>query len=530
MNIALVVKLREDLAGAQYSLTGLTALWGAAAEGARRRGVFAPARRVLAGRERTPLTTLGRLFLLGEEVSAEELDAALPTLGSAGAAELGLVAHGANSVFHAVLSVNPVTLVGKAGEQTLQRGGATEWWIISDLDDELRGGPAGPDHVMGVGGATRTLISQLPPVTGGAALDLGTGCGIVAMHLAELGAERVVATDISERALKLAAANAELNGFAGRIEFRLGSLFEPVAGEDFSLIVSNPPFVITPRSASEGARYEYRDGGMTGDELAATVVREAPGFLAPAGAFVCLANWETEWGGRGLERVRGWILDAAERNGSALDAWVIERDRVDTVQYAETWARDGGARPGQPEFDTLLEAWLEDFGARHVVTIGLGAIHIRRAAVAGTQDGRSASVIHVDQATGGLAATELGAALNATFTAGVAAERASDAEVLATRWVRARDVREERIHTPGEESPNAIALITDRPIERRVAADTLLAAALGACDGDLTLQQIADALATLLEVDATAAREALVAGVRELAWLGMVAAEGAGQL
>ncbi|MFT4231258.1 MAG: methyltransferase, partial [Leucobacter sp.] len=105
---------------------------------------------------------------------------------------------------------------------------------------------------------------------------------------------------------------------------------------------------------------------------------------------------------------------------------------------------------------------------------------------------------------------------------GAAAERMSDAEVLAARWLLDDAVREEREHRPGEEAPRAITLVTDRPVARRVTADPLLAAAVGACDGELTLGQIADALATILEVDAGAASEALVAGVRELAWLGML--------
>ncbi|WP_244303345.1 hypothetical protein [Leucobacter coleopterorum] len=53
-------------------------------------------------------------------------------------------------------------------------------------------------------------------------------------------------------------------------------------------------------------------------------------------------------------------------------------------------------------------------------------------------------------------------------------------------------------------------------------ADPLLAAAVGACDGDLTLGQIADALATLLEVDAAAAEEALITSTRELVWMGIL--------
>ena len=542
VNSGLISKLRSDLLAARYSLASLATLWGRAAEDARRRGVFQPALRVLAQRDPAPNATLGRVFLLGATATAAELNAALPALGAAGAAELGLVvpagsAASAGSVapaasaasavsvaeFRAALSLNPVDFSGLA-EIGLAEAGPLEWWILSDLDDELRRAPARPDHVMGVGGATRTLLAQVPPNAVARALDLGTGCGVIAMYLTHLGTGHTVATDISERALMLARANAQLNGFDGRIEFRLGSLFEPVADELFDLIVSNPPFVITPRGDDAAERYEYRDGGMTGDELAATVVREAPRHLAAGGALVCLANWETEWGGHGLERVRGWIREAAANAGTALDGWVIERDRVDTAQYAETWARDGGARPGQPEFETLLTAWLDDFGARRVVSVGLGAIHLRRPAAAPetTATPAESSVIHAEQATGALASHGLGAALRAAFDAGAAAARASDADVLATRWVRAEGVAEERVYTPGEESPSAITLVTDLPIARRVAADTLLAAAVGVCDGELTLGQIADALATLLEVDAAAAGEALVAGVRELAWLGML--------
>ncbi|WP_206427590.1 hypothetical protein [Leucobacter chromiireducens] len=301
------------------------------------------------------------------------------------------------------------------------------------------------------------------------------------------------------------------------IEFRAGSLFAPVAGEQFDLILSNPPFVITPRTG-EGPVYEYRDGGLVGDALAEAVVTAGPAHLAPGGTLLCLANWETPWGGNGLSRVADWLDAAARDAGPALSAWVIERDRVDPMQYAETWARDGGARPGSAEFDGLLDAWLEDFAARRVVAIGLGAIRIRREAL----PAEPRLLVHVEQATGALAGAGLGDQLEAAFAAGSAAARMSDAEVLATRWLVSDAVSDERIHAPGAEAPHAITLVTDRPIARRVTADPLLAAAVGASDGDLTLGQIADALAQLLEVDEGAAREAIVSGARELAWLGML--------
>lgn len=509
----LIDLLAADLAAADFSTAAVETLLGEAADRARQAGTVLPAQRILCQRPGSSLATLTRLFLLGDAVPADQVDAALPALGSAGLMGLELVAidHSdpGTSALRATHSLNPVSVNDDAA--------AHNWWIVSDLDDHLRGGPAQSDHVMGVGGATRSLIAQLPPGNEpGVALDLGTGCGIVALHLA-LRSARVIATDISERALALGRLNARLNGFADRIEFRVGNLFAPVAGEEFALIASNPPFVITPRIADEPV-YEYRDGGRSGDELAADVVRQGARHLAPGGTLVCLANWESPWGGNGLERVRGWIA-AAEQPGLA--AWVIERDRLDPLGYAQMWARDGGERPGSAGYDRKLAAWLDDFEARRVVSIGLGSIRISR-----TSSTEPEPLVHLEQAAGAIAAEQTGRAFASAFEAGVRAARMTDVEVLESTWVRDDAVTEHREHEPGVEAPRAIALSTERPIARRVAADPLLAAAIGACDGDLTLVQIADALATLLEVDEAAAREALVASVRELTWLGMVSAQG----
>ncbi|WP_336659309.1 DUF7059 domain-containing protein [Leucobacter sp. USHLN153] len=556
MQLELVEHLRSDLASAGYGLDAVTALLDEGAEAARHRGVFAPARRAIAQRASAggatdALATLTRLLLLGEALEASEVDAALPTLGAAGAIVLGLAAaHGpeeaSESRLRAALSVNPVRIT--EGE---------EWIVISDLDDQLRRGPARPDHVMGVGGATRSLLAQAPTDRVASALDLGTGCGIVALHLTRF-ADRVVATDISERALELAEANATLNGVRGRIDFRRGDRFAPVADEQFELVLSNPPFVITPRETGAPV-YEYRDGGLTGDALARSVVESGPAFLAPGGTLLCLANWESPWGANGLGRVREWI-EAAAVGAGPLSAWVIERDRVDPASYAETWVRDGGARPGSDEFERLLGLWLDDFAARRVTAVGLGSVRVRRAEAAaesgvasgigpgaGTDAGSGAetaagagagsgsetnsatsseadagTVVHLDSAAGAIAGHP-GDLLQRAFLVGSATAALPPEEILAIRWVLDPEVREEREHQPGEEAPRAIVLATERPIARRVSADTLLAAAVGACDGELTLAQIADALATLLEVDAEAAADALVASVRELTWFGMLA-------
>ena len=75
-------------------------------------------------------------------------------------------------------------------------------------------------------------------------LDMGTGSGAIALALlSELPNAHVGATDVSSVALAVARKNADVHGFADRIEFREGSLFEPVACERFDIVVSNPPYL-----------------------------------------------------------------------------------------------------------------------------------------------------------------------------------------------------------------------------------------------------------------------------------------------
>ena len=74
-----------------------------------------------------------------------------------------------------------------------------------------------------------------------------------------------------------------------------------MAGEGFDLVVSNPPFVITPRSLGEAAadQFTYRDGGLPGDDIVASLVRALPSVLAPGGTAQLLGNWEIPAGAPG---------------------------------------------------------------------------------------------------------------------------------------------------------------------------------------------------------------------------------------
>ncbi|WP_246139978.1 DUF7059 domain-containing protein [Protaetiibacter larvae] len=501
MDLELAARLRADLTAARFRVDHLDALWGAAAEAALRRGNRVPAARALAASD-APAAALARLFVLGELVEPDAAAAALPRLGLAGAAELGLLAETAGRI-RPLVDLRPYAFVDLHG--------AGEWWVASDLGELATGGALRTDHVLGVGGASTTLAGLQFPEPVASVLDLGTGCGIQALH-ARRFAERVVATDISERALRYARLNAALNGVDG-IEFRRGDLYEPVAGERFDRIVSNPPFVITPRTPEVPA-YEYRDGGREGDALVAAVVAGAAEHLVPGGTAQLLGNWEYAAGADGLEGSARWA-DAA-----GLEAWIIERDRLDAPRYAETWIRDGGTRPGTPEFERLCGAWLDDFARRGVEEVGFGYLVLRRPH--GAPGFRRAE--RADAPLDGVSG--IGAHLAAALAAHDAVAALDDARLLAVRLRVAGDVTEERSHWPGEADPSVIVLRQGGGLRRELRVDPALAAVVGACDGELPLGVILDAVAQLLDTDAEALRIALVAEVRELVIDGILAPVG----
>jgi release factor glutamine methyltransferase len=122
----------------------------------------------------------------------------------------------------------------------------------------------------------------------GRVADLGTGGGALALALAsERPQWRLVATDVSQEALEVARANATMLKLR-QVEFRHGSWFEPLAGERFDLLVSNPPYVAAddPVLAGPPLLYEPRLALTPGaDALSSlrTLVRGAPPHLAAGG-------------------------------------------------------------------------------------------------------------------------------------------------------------------------------------------------------------------------------------------------------
>src|SRR3989304_3953297 len=88
---------------------------------------------------------------------------------------------------------------------------------------------------------TELLAKALAVAPDAHVLDVGCGYGALGIVAATLAANgRVVMTDVNERAVDLAARNVRANAVP-HAEVRLGSLYEPVSGEGFEAILSNPP-------------------------------------------------------------------------------------------------------------------------------------------------------------------------------------------------------------------------------------------------------------------------------------------------
>jgi protein-L-isoaspartate O-methyltransferase len=475
----LPVRLRGALVAAEFTVDAVRELLGEVADAALMRNETTPALRRTAGG--SSLETLTRLFLLQTTVTAAAAGAALPDLVDR------LVAEG-------VLDRS----VGEVAARLDVRPYATEdshLWVLSDLTPGLDGLPqrVGADHVLGISPASTSLahLTLRDPVS--RSLDLGTGCGVQALHLAT-HSTRVVATDVNQRALAIARFNAALNEVADRVEVRAGSFFEPLRGERYDLVATNPPFVISPAT---GDRLVYRDSGLPGDRVVEDIVRAAPDHLTERGWCQVLANWV-------VVRDRTWQERLGEWLDPGCDALVVQRELVDPATYVELWLKDSGHHPttgGDPaeyrrRYDTWL-SWLEDQG---VEAIGFGWVNLH-AGGSGRHD-----LWHwpydVEQPIAP-AIRGWGDAVRAGVSA-------------SSRLTLRVDVVQETVGSAGADDPETIVLRQQRGFRRARTADTVVAALAGACDGELSVGQILDAVAQLLTLEPVETRATYLPIVRGL--------------
>jgi methylase of polypeptide subunit release factors len=472
-------RLGDDLRAAGYDADRVPERLGIGAHRALARGHRWPALHVTG--DRSPLDVLIRLFLLGSTESTADVTPALPSTGVDRAVAAGILERSGDEI-RAGLDIRP-----HADDES-------SFLVVSDLDSDVRPGPVRPDHVLGIGAASITLARAVVRGPVDRTLDLGTGCGIQALHCFSHSGS-VTATDVNPRALALAGATARLNH--QNWDLRAGSLYEPVDGQRFDLIVSNPPFVI-----SEGVRrFSYRDSGMAGDELCRVLITGVVGRLTEGGTAQFLANWivgdRQDW----RERVGSWVA------ATGCDAWVVQREIADPAEYVSLWLADSG-ESGSAGAAQIAGRWLDYLAAQRVAGIGMGVVTLRHS-------GSDEPDLVLDELTAP------GDEVTGAEAAALLARRAwlrgrSDADLLGRRFSLSEGDLLERRSLPGHQGWTTVLRRLHRPggPGANLQLDEWGQALLGGCTGTVPLAVQIALLATAHGIDHDALTAAVLPAVR----------------
>ncbi len=476
-----IARWRAALFDAGWTVEAVHRLLGDPAYRALERGRTVPAMRSTG--DGSALSTLTRLWTLQAPVAAEAAERALHGLVDR-LCLAGVLQRSVGEVA-AMVDVRPY-----ADDEH-------DWWVVADLTPGLdgRNRRVRADHVLGVSAAATSLAQLVVRQPVGSALDLGTGSGVQALHLST-HCTRVVATDVNRRALALARLTAALNEVA--VELREGSLFEPVAGEQYDLIATNPPFVISPAT---GEPLVYRDSGLPGDAVVERIVRQAPSYLSPGGRCQVLANWAHTSDMPWTERVETWL-----RN-SGCDAWVLQREVTDLPTYVEMWLADAGITDPD-EHARRYHTWLAWFAEQGIEAVGFGWLSLQRT-------DRDRPVVRCEDWPYEVT-QPLGPTVADWHGRVDALARLDDRALLGTRLRRPEHMTQEQVGEPGAADPEHLLLRLGTGVRRAERVSTDEAALVGACDGDLSVGQLISAIAALQGSAAPDLVASLLPRVRDL--------------
>jgi methylase of polypeptide subunit release factors len=464
-------RVRDLLARAGYTEAGIRAAGVEPGLGVRRPDIPVLLR-VLEPTE--PLASLVRLFLLGQDLGRDELAGAL------GDDLAALVAAG--------LLLERGARVVPAVQLTPWRG----FTIVHDPDPE---GDFWPEHVSGPTPAGETLADLLVPGDVDAALDVGTGSGLLALLLARQ-ARAVVATDVNPTAFRYARIGARLNGFPG-VEVRAGSLFEPVGEARFDRILSNPPFVISPDTS-----LLFRHGSLARDDLSRAVVEGATTHLADGGIAAILCNWIVPRGSSWLDAIRPWL------GSQGCDAIVLRHGVEDPLSYAVRWS--GRSQYITPdEFPRTLDRWLAYDRKEAIEAIASGAVILRRRS--GPNWIHGVELDGEPRGSGGPQLTTLLVAID--YLAG-----ADGDDILSASFRLAAPHRLDQslVTRAGEYVVEPVRLVLDETLGTSVVVDPDLIPVVLRLDGSQVLRDIVDEVAAGTGADRSALAPRVVALVRTM--------------
>ncbi len=336
----------ETLRTAGYTEAAITDMLGEDAFAARSKDLPVLLRRLPESR----LGTVIRAFFLVQPVPTADLTKALGERGVSSLEAAGVADVGDDAVT-VQMRILPVAGLLVASDDDPTHG-----------DDDLR-----TDFVAAYTAASRLTDALTPRPEVERALDVGTGSGVHAL-LTAVHAKEVIATDVNARALAYTELNAALNGIRN-IECREGSLFEPVQGEKFDLIICNAPYVVSPET-----RWAYRDGGFAADDVSQRVVTTAAEHLRDGGYAALLVSW------LGFEEGKQDVRPLEWTESTGCDTWILPIWGGDPLTHAATW---NDHLSDDPEaYEKAIADWtsyLGDLGV-HWVSEGGILLHKRDAA------------------------------------------------------------------------------------------------------------------------------------------------------
>ncbi len=133
---------------------------------------------------------------------------------------------------------------------------------------------------------TFLLLESIKPTKHDTILEIGTGCGIIALHCAQHGSN-VLATDINPYALQLTKLNISQNHnqIKGTIQLARGNLLDYIRlTTRFNIIIFNPPYLPTTKKETVPGWINYAyDGGPSGTKTIETFLHQAPQHLEKKG-------------------------------------------------------------------------------------------------------------------------------------------------------------------------------------------------------------------------------------------------------
>jgi methylase of polypeptide subunit release factors len=328
-------------------------------------------------------------------------------------------------------------------------------------------------------------------------LDLGTGCGMLAV-LASDHSRQVVATDLNPRATEFARFNVWLNGVKN-IDCLTGDTFEPVQGRTFDLIVSNPPFFVTP-----SAEQIYCENSMELDGYCRELVRAAPRHLNEGGFLQITFEWVQVRGQAWQDRLKEWL------EGTGCDAWVLRSYARSAAAYASE--RIGRMMPYSPlTANQRFDEWMAYYRARQVEEIQGGILALRR------KSGQN--WIRIEEVTSLDSKEPFGEAVVELFANQdrLESDRSVD-RMMAWKPRLAADVRiDQQLHLEaGEWKPASMQLRRPGALPSSLALDPLVADFLRKCDGSRTLNDLGRDLAAVVKIDPEQVRQQCCAVTRKL--------------